>query len=68
MLQVKHFAGGLAPKALRYLDEEINEWVRENGIKVKMFSECFGQSPTGMSGSKDDAVLLCVWYESEEQA
>ncbi len=63
MIQVRHFTGGLSTKALHFLDEEVNLWIKEDNIDVKMVREVFGQSPTGMSGSKEDAIFLSVWYE-----
>ena len=68
MLRVRHFTGGLSNKALHFFDDEINEWIKTEDIKVKMVYEFFGQAPTGMSGAKEDSIFLSVWYESEGTA
>jgi hypothetical protein len=68
MLRVRHFTGGLTSKALHFFDDELNAWIKEDNINVKMVYEFFGQAPTGMSGTREDSIFLSVWYESEEDS
>ena len=64
MLTVKHFVCGTTRSALTYLDGEVNEWIKESKIvDVKEIRECFGQAPTGMSGSSENVLFLSVWYQ-----
>ncbi|MBU2495870.1 MAG: hypothetical protein ABIK20_01585 [Candidatus Omnitrophota bacterium] len=64
MLTVKHFVCGTTRSALIYLDNEINGWIKEEKITdVKEIRECFGQAPTGMSGSSENVLFLSVWYQ-----
>jgi len=64
VLTVKHFVCGTTRSALIYLDNEINGWIKEEKITdVKEIRECFGQAPTGMSGSSENVLFLSVWYQ-----
>jgi len=64
MLTVRHFVCGTTRSALVYLDNEVNEWIKENKITdVREIRECFGQAPTGMSGSSENVLFLSVWYQ-----
>ncbi len=65
MMRVRHFTGGLSNKALHFLDDEINAWIKESNIDVKMVNEFFGQASTEMRGTKEDSIFLSVWYESK---
>lgn len=64
MLRVKHFICGTTRSALIYLDDEVNGWIKEAKINdIKEIRECFGQAPTGMSGSSENVLFLSVWYQ-----
>ena len=67
MIEVKHFVCGTTRSALTYLDGEVNEWIKESKIaEVKEIRECFGQAPTGMSGSNENVLFLSVWYQAPD--
>ena len=67
MLTVKHFVAGTTRSALVYLDSEINGWIKEEKVTdVKEIRECFGQAPTGMSGSSENVLFLSVWYQAPD--
>ena len=66
MLTVKHFVCGTTRSALIYLDNQVNEWIKEEKIivaNIKEIKECFGQAPTGMSGSSENVLFISVWYQ-----
>ena len=64
MLTVKHFVCGTTRSALTYLDNEVNGWIKEEKVTdVREIGECFGQAPTGMSGSSENVLFLSVWYQ-----
>jgi hypothetical protein len=64
VLTVRHFVCGTTRSALTYLDGEVNGWIKEEKITdIKEIRECFGQAPTGMSGSSENVIFLSVWYQ-----
>ena len=67
MLTVKHFVAGTTRSGLVYLDGEVNEWIKENKVTdITEIRECFGQAPTGMSGSSENVLFLSVWYQAPD--
>ena len=65
MVAVKHFTGGTTRSGLKFVDDEINNWMKEQKItNVKFVEEVFGQAPTGMSGAQENAIFTSVWYET----
>lgn len=63
MMMVKHFVSGISRKALDFLDNDLNEWVRENKVVLRDIKETYGQAPIGMSGSIESALIISLWYE-----
>lgn len=64
MLEVKHFVGGTTRSGLRFVEDEMNSWIKEQNItEIKFVNETFGQAPTGMSGSPENVIFISVWYE-----
>ena len=67
MLTVKHFVCGTTHSALTYLDGEVNGWIKEEKVTdIREIRECFGQAPTGMSGSNENVLFLSVWYQAPD--
>jgi hypothetical protein len=65
MLTVKHFVCGTTRSGLAYLDNELNEWIKENKItEIREIRESFGQAPTGMSGAAENVLFISVWYQA----
>lgn len=68
MLKVKHFICGATHNAIEYLDQDMNEWMRKNGVtELKQVSEVYGQSPVGMSGHQENVLFVSIWYETPDQ-
>ena len=66
-MTVKHFVTGTTRSALVYLDGEVNQWIKEEKIAdIKEIRECFGQAPTGMSGTSENVLFLSVWYQAPD--
>ena len=66
-MTVKHFVCGTTRSALTYLDGEVSGWIKEEKVTdVKEIRECFGQAPTGMSGSSENVLFLSVWYQAPD--
>jgi len=67
ILKVKHFIGGASHKALEYLDEDINRWLKENNVQeIKNVQESFGQSPVGMHGNREGVIFISIWYRDPD--
>lgn len=67
MWEVKHFVGGTTRSGLKFLDEEIKNWFRESGVtQIIQVTESFGQAPTGMGGSMENAIFVAVWFRAGE--
>ena len=66
MLMVRHIISGLTHKGIQFLDEEINDWLKNNEVAVKDIKELYVRAPTGMSGTIEDAIIISLWYESKQ--
>lgn len=66
MLKVRFIISGVTRKALEFQEAEINEWAEKTGVIIKGLRHNFGQAPTGMSGTLENALFISILYEPKK--
>ncbi len=66
MIRVRHLTTGLTRAALKFFDDEINDWIKADAVDVRQVKEFYVEAPTGMSGAMEHALVCSVWYEACE--
>jgi hypothetical protein len=66
MLQLRTFSSKCTPQALEYLDNHVNEWLKEHSdISIKFTNQSFGVTE-GKGGQKEPQLFVNLWYEKAE--
>jgi hypothetical protein len=63
-MQVRTFLGKVNVEGLRLMDEQINYWIREQGITVNRVTQVMGTEQFSDAGHVEPVVVTSIWYDS----